>query len=573
MIMDPLFLSCVIPAHNEIDNIRGVIEVLKKTFENAQILSGYTIIIVDDNSTDGTGILADQLARDPNIHAVHRTDTPGFGNAVKAGIVASLHDPRVEVIVPVMGDLSDEPKDILLMVEKIAEGYAVVYGSRFISGGKLYDYPKVKYLANRAFNNLIRLLFGIPHKDITNAFKAYQREVFEEIEVDNLHASGFDLTIEIPLKAYIAGFPSCEIPTSWHNRTAGKAKLRLSQNGMIYARRMMHLFITGNIISVAELARSVIKGSWIWIIASVMIGILILVATFSLLGFADIIANLQEATIGYLLLCCLIIFGGYLLRTWRWSVIFRSNGYTVPRDLLFKSLMFGALLNYLLPARIGDIGRGIAMKIAAQRPLGVTMSTIVIERAFDTFSLALMLLVVGSMAHIWLFIGSLVLTLILVGLLASVYFSKDLVVRLFSEFIPSIETSITALNDGLRMMTKNIPALGLCFVLSVIIWISDILCLWVSARGLHHMIPFVAATVSGIAAFIAQSLPLTPAGIGVHEGAIVGMLLMFDIPAQVGMAVALIDHAVRAIVIYVIGILCMIHLGFASRTYFRSIKR
>ena len=568
--MTSLFLSCVVPAHNEIDNIEQVFEVLTATFQDAPILAGYTIIIVDDNSTDGTGALAEQLAKDPHVQVIHRTENPGYGNAVKAGVSAALQDPRVEVIGSFSGDLSDDPKDLLLMVEKVAHGYDVVYGSRFIAGGELYEYPKAKWIANRAFNHLIRLLFGIPHKDITNGFKAYRREVLEEVKAD---ASAFDLTIEIPLKAYIAGFSSCEVPVSWHNRTAGEAKLILSQNGTIYTKQLIRLFVRGGLLSVRDLAYSVMTGSWLWFVASIFIGMCIFTAIFALFGFADIIENLKEASISYLILCCFIMFGGYLLRTWRWSVIFRSNGYTVPRDLLFKALMFGALLNYLLPARIGDIGRGIAIKTASQRPLGVTMSTIVIERAFDTFSLAIMLLVVGSMAHAWLFAGSLVLTALLVGLLAIVYYNKKRITSLFFRFIPNIEASITALNDGLRMMAKNIPALGLCFILSVIIWISDILCLWVAALALHHVIPFAAATVSGIAAFIAQSLPLTPAGIGVHEGAIVSMLLLFDIPAQVGMAVALADHAVRAIVIYVVGILCTIHLGFASRAYFRSLKR
>lgn len=568
--MTSLFLSCVVPAHNEIGNIKRAFEMLTATFQDASILSGYTIIIVDDNSTDGTGALAEQLAKDPHIHVVHRTENPGYGNAVKAGIAAALADPRVEVIVSFSGDLSDDPKDVLLMVEKVANGYDVVYGSRFIAGGELHEYPKAKWIANRAFNNLIRLLFGIQHKDVTNGFKAYRREVFEDVEPD---ASGFDLTIEIPLKAYIAGFSSCEVPVSWHNRTAGEAKLVLSRNGTIYTKRLMRLFVRGGLISVRDLAYSVMKGSWLWFIVSIFIGVGILTAIFAVFGFSDIITHLADASIVFLFLSCAIIFGGFLLRTWRWSVIYRSNGYVVPRDLLFKSLMFGALLNYLLPARIGDIGRGIAIKTAAQKPLGVTMSTIVIERAFDTFSLAILLLVASGMGYTGLFTGALMLTVLLIGLLAGVYYNKELIVRIFFRFVPHIDASLTALNEGLRMMTKNVPALGLCFVLSVIIWLSDILCLWVSALALQNTIPFAAATVSGIAAFIVQSLPLTPAAIGVHEGAIVSMLMLFDIPAQVGMAIALVDHAVRAIVIYVVGIVCTIHLGFASRAYFRSLKR
>ena len=197
------FLSCVVPAHNEVDNIENVVQALGKTFDSYTEITGYEIVIVNDNSSDGTGPLIDGLVlNNSNIHPVHRTGSPGFGNAVKAGI----KEAKGDVIVPVMGDLSDDPKDIITMIKKLGEGYDIVYGSRFIPGGGLDDYPPAKLVANRLFNNVVRLLFGIQNKDVTNAFKAYRREIFDEIPVESLESSRFDLTVEIPLKAHIAGF-------------------------------------------------------------------------------------------------------------------------------------------------------------------------------------------------------------------------------------------------------------------------------------------------------------------------------------------------------------------------------
>ncbi len=218
-------VSIVVPAHNEVENLPVLLEALIPALEKSVETSDFEIVIVNDNSRDGTGNLIDEYARqDSRIHAVHRTSAPGFGNAVRTGLKAATGD----IIIPVMADLSDDPNDIRQMVRKIEEGYDIAYGSRFCKGGCTHDYPRKKMIANRAFNNSVRLLFGIRHKDITNAFKAYRREVLETIGIDNLEASGFDLTVEIPLKAHVIGFKSAEVPVSWTERKKGEAKLKLS---------------------------------------------------------------------------------------------------------------------------------------------------------------------------------------------------------------------------------------------------------------------------------------------------------------------------------------------------------
>jgi uncharacterized protein (TIRG00374 family) len=567
-------VSLVIPAHNEEDNIIPLINELVPSLEKHPETCDYEIILVNDNSADRTPEIIDELVlHNPRIRAVHRAGQPGFGNAIKAGLTDSTGD----IIIPVMGDLSDDPEDIPKLVKKIDEGYDVAYGSRFIEGGSLYNYPPQKMLANRAFNNLTRLLFGIPHRDVTNAFKAYRREVIESIGVEHLESSGFDLTLEIPIKAYIDGYRSIEVPVHWYNREAGEAKLKLSRNASVYGKRLLKLFFIGNVVSFKDLFKSVLKGSWIGVLLGLFLGIIILAGLFAFFGFSDSINLIRQINPVWLLCSCLAILLSFVIRTWRWSVILRSSGFTQPADILFKCIMFSWLLNYILPLRIGDIARAIALKTTRNAPFGMTLSTIIVERVYDLLALAILLVISGCLIatqHDFtvLVILAILLAVLLTGALMLVYRYDRLIVRIFGKRIPSLQGSITTLKAGLANMADDKPAIVLCFILSFPVWLLEIGSVYFAALAVRQPIQYIYATLSGIAAFIAQSLPLTPAGIGIHEASITAILMIFNIPAQIGLSIALTDHAARALVIFVFGIPATIHIGFASRGYFRKLK-
>ncbi len=233
-------ISCIIPAHNEGGNIKELVLTLVSTLARHSETKNYEIIIINDNSTDNTGEIANALAKENDrIKVVHRSVEPKFGNALKTGFKHAMG----EVIIPVMGDLSDESADVPKLVRKIFEGYDVAYGSRFIPGGAAEDYSILKLIFNRTYNHLVRLLFGIHHRDITNAFKAYRREVLDEIGIDNLKSSNFDICVEIPVRAHLLGFKSAEVPVRWHSRKRGEAKLKISKNAPFYGKRLLDLFI------------------------------------------------------------------------------------------------------------------------------------------------------------------------------------------------------------------------------------------------------------------------------------------------------------------------------------------
>jgi dolichol-phosphate mannosyltransferase len=140
-----------------------------------------------------------------------------------------------------MGDGSDDPGDLLRYFDLIDEGYDCAFGSRFVRGGQVRGYPRVKLLVNRAVNRFIRWLFRHGYDDTTNAFKAYRREVIESAQP--LLSKHFNLTVELPLKAVVRGFSYGIVPISWTNRTAGESKLGLREMGSRYLYIVLLVFL------------------------------------------------------------------------------------------------------------------------------------------------------------------------------------------------------------------------------------------------------------------------------------------------------------------------------------------
>jgi dolichol-phosphate mannosyltransferase len=152
----------------------------------------------------------------------------GFGRAVICGINAVEGD----AVVVMMADESDDCRDVVGYWEKLNEGYDAVFGSRFIKGGGVIDYPKVKYAINRLGNLFIKLLFRIRLNDTTNAFKAYRRTTLEGLQP--FLSPQFNLTVELPLKTIVRGYSWTVVPITWRNRRHGIAKFRIREMGSRY---------------------------------------------------------------------------------------------------------------------------------------------------------------------------------------------------------------------------------------------------------------------------------------------------------------------------------------------------
>ncbi len=224
---ESLRLSVVIPAYNEEGSIAATVTAFAERLTAEGI--DHEILVVDDGSSDGTGAIVARLAEaDPCVRCVRNEGQHGFGFAVRRGLDAFTGD----AVAIVMADLSDAPDDLVAYHRLLEAGYDCAFGSRFIRGSEVHDYPRLKLLMNRAVNAFIRLLFGHGYNDTTNAFKAYRREAIETVQP--LVANHFNLTVELPLKAVVRGNSYAIVPISWTNRTSGESKLRLQEMGSRY---------------------------------------------------------------------------------------------------------------------------------------------------------------------------------------------------------------------------------------------------------------------------------------------------------------------------------------------------
>ena len=220
-------LSIVIPARDEEGCIASTVEHLHVELRLHNV--PHEIIVVDDGSQDRTwAILQETRQRIPELVPIQNTGSHGFGRA----IILGLNHLRGDAVVIMMADESDDCRDVVRYWKILNQGYDCVFGSRFIKGGGVIDYPWFKLRINRLANFFIRLLFHIKLNDTTNAFKAYRRNVIEGCRP--FLSPHFNLTVELPLKAIVRGFNWSVIPITWRNRRTGQAKLKIKEMGSRY---------------------------------------------------------------------------------------------------------------------------------------------------------------------------------------------------------------------------------------------------------------------------------------------------------------------------------------------------
>src|SRR3954471_21466217 len=229
-------LSIVMPAQNEEGSVGRTVEGVAAVLEREGL--DYEIVVVNDDSEDSTEAVVAALGeRNPRIR-VHRSHNErGFGNAIRAGLDVFSGD----AVAIVMADASDDPKDLIRYHQLLEEGYDCAFGSRFVAGAKVHDYPRAKYVVNRLANQFLPILFPRRYNDTTNAFKAYRREVIETVQP--LLSKHFNLTVELPLKAVARGHTFAVVPISWRNRTAGSSKLAMREMGSRYLFIVLYAFL------------------------------------------------------------------------------------------------------------------------------------------------------------------------------------------------------------------------------------------------------------------------------------------------------------------------------------------
>jgi dolichol-phosphate mannosyltransferase len=228
--------SVVVPARDEAESLPPTLRAIHAEFVREAV--PHEIIVVDDGSRDATWAVLQALKSElPTLVPVQNPGLNGFGRAVVHGFGHTKGD----AVVIMMADASDAPADAVKYWRLLCEGHECVFGSRFIRGGDVVDYPGLKLFVNRLANLFIRVMFNIRLNDTTNAFKAYRRSVIDGCRP--FMAPHFNLTVELPLKAIVRGYTWTVIPISWRNRKHGVAKLKIKEMGSRYFFICMYVWL------------------------------------------------------------------------------------------------------------------------------------------------------------------------------------------------------------------------------------------------------------------------------------------------------------------------------------------
>jgi dolichol-phosphate mannosyltransferase len=224
----------VIPTYNEAENIRSITERVRRAVPAVDIL------VTDDNSPDGTGAIADELAvADDHIFVLHRAGKDGLGAAYKAGF-AWAKNKGYDAVVEMDADGSHAPEELSLLLDKLRDHDAVL-GTRYIPGGSVHNWPMRRLLLSRGGNIYIRMALGMPFKDATGGYRAYRMPVLDAITVDTVASTGYSFQVELAWRTHRQGFRIAEVPITFTEREHGVSKM----SGNIFKEQLLRVTTWG----------------------------------------------------------------------------------------------------------------------------------------------------------------------------------------------------------------------------------------------------------------------------------------------------------------------------------------
>ena len=212
-------VAVVVPTYNERDNI----EIIASRVRSA--VPGAHLLVVDDNSPDGTGEIADKLAReDSHIHVLHRAGKVGLGAAYIAGFRWAL-ERGYGAMVEMDADGSHQPEELPRLLEALAAGADLVLGSRYVPGGAVHNWARSRELLSRGGNTYARLMLGLNLKDATGGYRAYRASTLRRIDLDEVESQGYCFQIDLARRAIQAGLTVTEVPITFVERERGASKM------------------------------------------------------------------------------------------------------------------------------------------------------------------------------------------------------------------------------------------------------------------------------------------------------------------------------------------------------------
>jgi dolichol-phosphate mannosyltransferase len=209
----------VLPTYNEAENIEPMVRAVHE-----ELRPGDRILVVDDNSPDGTGTIADRLAEElDGVEVLHRPGKQGLGRAYLAGFRHAL-DAGADLVLEMDSDFSHDPADVPRLIAAAGEA-DLVLGSRYVAGGRVSDWGRVRRLISRGGSWYARRILAVPVRDLTGGFKCFRRSVLEHLDLESVHADGYGFQIELTYRAIKAGFKVVEIPITFRDRRVGESKM------------------------------------------------------------------------------------------------------------------------------------------------------------------------------------------------------------------------------------------------------------------------------------------------------------------------------------------------------------
>ena len=214
----PAGVLVIIPTYNESESLPGVIERVRSAVPDAHIL------VADDNSPDGTGRMADEMAaRDDHIHVLHRPGKEGLGKAYLAGFAWGL-ERGYDVLVEMDADGSHRPEELPRLLDQIPHA-DVVLGSRWVPGGSVVNWPASRRVLSQGGSLYTRLALGIPTRDATGGYRAYRASALRALDLETVESNGYCFQIDLLWRALQRGLVVREVPITFVEREAGTSKM------------------------------------------------------------------------------------------------------------------------------------------------------------------------------------------------------------------------------------------------------------------------------------------------------------------------------------------------------------
>ncbi|MGY1748639.1 polyprenol monophosphomannose synthase [Modestobacter sp. SYSU DS0511] len=216
--MTPRDVCVCIPTYQERESLPRTLSAVLQAVPNAHVL------VIDDNSPDGTGALADRIAAaDPRVHVVHRPGKAGLGPAYVQGFRWAL-DQGYAVIAQMDADGSHRAEDLPRLLDRLATADAVL-GSRWVPGGRVQDWPRHRELLSRAANRYVQVALGLPLGDATGGFRAFRRQALESLDLGSVQSQGYCFQIDMARQVWSRGLRLAEVPIVFADREFGQSKM------------------------------------------------------------------------------------------------------------------------------------------------------------------------------------------------------------------------------------------------------------------------------------------------------------------------------------------------------------